>query len=146
MIRVLLIVLAAGVSVWQSSCTSGRNIHFVLPDGYTGRFEVVLDEGNGIDVKVENDRYTYEIPESGVLKVKSFEPFNEWHKKTAAYRSGKVIPDENEVDSNTPALRSLSGSGSRSIGGKNVGPVILGYAIGTEEQAKKIMSTPLSRP
>ena len=142
--RVLLFVLVASFSAPQSSCTSGRNIHFVLPDGYVGRFEVVLDEVNGADVKFENGRYTYEIPENGVLRVKSFEPFNEWHRKTAAYRSGKVIPDEDEVDSSVAALRSLSGSGSTSRGGKEVGPVILGYAIGTEDEARKVMTTTLT--
>jgi hypothetical protein len=143
-IGVLFFAIAAAVAVSQSSCTYGRNIHFVLPDGYAGRFEVVLDEVNGIDVKFEDGRYTYEIPESGILKVKSFEPFNDWHRKTAAYRNGTVIPDEDQVNSEIPALRSLSGSGSRSVGGKNVGPVILGYAIGTEDEARKAMTTTLT--
>jgi hypothetical protein len=144
-IRLILLVMTAGFSFSQSACNYGRNIHFILPDGFTGRFEVVLDEVNGSEIGFENGRYTYEIPQSGILKVKSFEPFQHWHTKTAAYQSGRRISDSSEVDSNTIALRSVGGSGSRNIGGTNVGPTILGYAIGTEDQARKLIDKELTQ-
>lgn len=142
-IRLILIAMTAGLSVSLSSCNYGRNIHFILPDAYTGRFEVVLDEVNGLDVKFENDRYTYQIPQSGVLKVKSFEPFQQWHEETAAYKSGQEIPRDSD-DPNVVALRSLGGSGTRNIEGQNVGPTILGFAVATEAQALKLMDTELT--
>ena len=118
------------------------DVHFILPDDYIGAFRITLDEAHGIDVKLENGRYTYNIPETGELKVKSFQPFMGCHKETAAYRSGKEIPAvDSTVRPDVIALRGGMGSGSREVDGKNVGPVILSYVIGTQEQENS-MKTP----
>lgn len=110
------------------------DVHFILSDGYIGSFRVVLDEERGVDTKLEKGRYVYVIPSSGELRVKTFDPFLGCHKENAAYQSGQNIPD---ADSSTAddviALRGGTGSGSRPINGKNVGPIILTYVIGTLE-------------
>jgi hypothetical protein len=109
-----------------------RTICFVLPDGYRGAFQLVLDKKKGIDVIGKDGRYIYEIPASGVLKVKSFKPFEGWHKEIAVYKSGESIPTEDStVPPSTVALR-LMGTSRR-----NNGPYIQTNIIGTQEEAKQ---------
>ena len=71
--------------------------------------------------------------------VKTFDPLLGCRKEYAAYKSGQNIPD---ADSNTPndaiALRGGIGSGSRPINGKNAGPIILTYVIGTAEDERNV--------
>jgi hypothetical protein len=140
--RVVLITLAVLSMTPSPACMFfNPGVHFILPDGYIGAFRIILDEGHGIDVKVEGGRYIYRIPENGELKVKSFEPFMKTHKETAAYRSGKEIPRvDSTVKLDVIALRGGMGSGSREVNGKNVGPVILTYVIGTREQENSLKS------
>ena len=138
--RILPLTLVILSLMLSPSCTSfNPGVHFILPDGYTGSFRIVLDETQGVDVKLEGDRYIYRIPEAGELKVKSFQPLMTWHKLTATYRSGKEIPyADSTVKPDAIALRSGPGSGSREIEGKNVGPIILFYVIGTQEQVNSV--------
>jgi len=97
-----------------------------------------LDEAHGIDVKLQGGRYTYTIPENGELAVKTLDPFMRSHKETAAYHNGQQVPTENSTTNpDVVALRDGPGSGSREVNGKNVGPIMLTYVIGTEEQLKK---------
>jgi hypothetical protein len=113
-------------------------IHFVLPDKYVGAFRIVLDDAHGIDVQPQGGRYICTIPETGELAVKTFEPFMHWHKVTAAYRNGQAIPTEvSTTNPDVVALREGPGSGSREVNGKNVGPIVLTYVIGTAEQLKQ---------
>ncbi len=114
-------------------------IHFILPNGYIGGFRIVLDELQGTDVQLRSGRYTYRIPERGELRVKTFQPFITWHKVTAEYTNGKEIPsDDSSVKPEVIALRSGPGSGSREVDGKNVGPIILTYVVGTQEQLNSV--------
>ena len=146
--RILLLTLIALIVISNSSCAVldlaqclNPDVHFILPDDYIGAFRITLDESHGIDVKLENGRYNYKIPEAGELKVKSFQPFIGCHKETAAYRSGKEIPRvDSTVKLDVIALRGGRGSGSREVNGKNVGPVILTYVIGTREQENSLKS------
>ena len=137
---VLNVALAAVIAGFAAGCfLIGPHIHFVLPDGYVGAFRLVLDEIGGADVEEEGGAYTYRIPKSGELKVKSFQPFMRWHQITASYEGGLEIPSEHsEVGADVIALRSGSGSGTREVDGKNVGPIILNYVIGTEEHVRSI--------
>jgi hypothetical protein len=112
--------------------TRNPTICFVLPDGYRGVFQLVLDEKQGVDVIHREGKYVYEIPVSGVLKIKSFKPFDGWHKEIAVYKSGESIPTEDStIAPNTVALR-LLGTSSH-----NKGPLAQTNVIGTEEQAKQ---------
>ena len=119
-----------------TGCLGLRNpsVHYVLPDGYTGVFEIILDEQNGLDVTREGWSYTYEIPPDGVLRVRSFAPFRRMHTVTAAYRSGSgiVIPDST-VSDDTIALRSL-GSYTRADG-----PDTMVSVIGTKKEADRVL-------
>jgi hypothetical protein len=121
--------------------------HFVLPDGYSGGFRIEQDEANGADLKLMGGRYVYEVPAGGVLKIKNFQSFMGCHSKTAAYQNGEEIPDGLHVGPDVVALRGGGGSGSREINGSNIGPTMVTYVIGTEDQEveffKKRGSTPV---
>ena len=115
------------------------SVHYVLPNGYTGVFTIVLDEASGVDVERKGWTYVYEIPLNGVLKVRSLSPLQQMHSETAAYQDGTGIPVYNStVKPDVIALRHGRGSGSRRIGDKNVGPTILTYVIGTQEQLNSV--------
>ncbi len=79
----------------------------------------------------KDGRYVYEIPPSGVLKVKTFSPFQGWHKEIAVYKNGSSIPTDDFTNPDTVALRLLGTSRH------NDGPLIQTNVIGTQEQAKQ---------
>ena len=138
--RFLIVKLVALIVGLCAGCDwFAPEIHFILPNGYVGGFRIVLDELQGTDVQLKAGRYTYRIPERGELRVKTFEPFMTWHKVTAEYTDGKEIPsDDSNVKPEVIALRSGPGSGSREVDGKNVGPIILTYVVGTQEQLNSV--------
>jgi hypothetical protein len=115
-----------------SQC-SDPPIHYVIPDGYTGAFQIVLDEVKGVDIKLENGSYTYNIPKAGQLRVKSFQPFYGCHKEIARYTNGTQLPtdDHNTVKSDTVALRVLGTTST------NDGPLTMTNVIGTQKEAEE---------
>lgn len=128
----LLTVVVSGCSL-LGEC-SNPPIHYVLADGYVGAFQLVLDEANGVDVKLKNRRYTYEIPKGGVLRVKTFQPLYGCHKEIATYKNGRELPAEDfsTVKPETVALRLLGMSGT------NDGPLTMTNVIGTQKQAEGV--------
>jgi hypothetical protein len=40
---------------------------YLIPKGFTGRIDVILDQANGLPKKYENGRRVYEIPSNGIL-------------------------------------------------------------------------------
>lgn len=116
-------------------------IHFVLPDGYVGAFRLVLDKRDGVDMRLENGRYTLEIPESGTLKIKSFKPFAVMHSKTAAYKSGKEVPHDpsGTLMPRSHALRRVwVVIGDIDENGEMIPPVVWTYMVGTKRQADNL--------
>ena len=112
-------VLAVVSLITFISCMSSTGVHHVLPDGYVGMFKIVLDETGGVEISPKDGRYVYEIPASGILKVKSFAPFRPWHDESAAYRDGtKIKLWDSKVPDDAVVLRSLGestrGSGPQS--------------------------------
>jgi hypothetical protein len=112
---------------------SNPAVHYTLPDGYVGVFKIVLDESAGADVKPNGGRYTYEIPDEGILRVKDLESLRQMHEETAAYRNGNriIIPDS-KLSDDTVALRSL-GQHTR---GK--GPYTIVFVIGNKWDADRV--------
>ena len=74
--------------------TDSPTLIFILPDGFKGLVRISEDKNNGLDLRVKNGEYTVEIPQSGNLVVRSFKPFNHWHKEKARYKSGETILDQ----------------------------------------------------
>lgn len=130
LILFLLITQVTACTLFQD--LARPTICFVLPDAYRGAFQLVLDETGGADVSARDGKYFYEIPASGVLKVKTFKPFEGYHKEIAVYKNGQEIPSEN---SNSPpeliALRLLGTSRH------NDGPLKQTNVIGNKEEAKQ---------
>ena len=68
-------------------------IQFIVPSNYRGVVFIDLDIVNGIDPAVRShSTYTYDIPETGRLKVKTLSLFQEYHKMTARYADGRPLP------------------------------------------------------
>ena len=109
--------------------TSRPTICFVLPDGYVGAFQLVLDEKTGIEVSQRDGKYVFEIPASGSLNVKTFHPLDGERKYVAMYKDGSIIPTD---DYNHPDLVSLRVLGTSQ---HNAGPFVITSVIGTEKQA-----------
>ncbi len=109
------------------------SVHYVLPDRYVGVFKIILDESSGVSVNRKGWRYTYEIPPSGILRIKSFAPIEQWHEETAAYRNGtKLLIPDSTVSDGAVALRSL-GTYTRGDG-----PPTMTFVIGTKAQEDEL--------
>jgi hypothetical protein len=109
--------------------TSRPTICFVLPDGYVGAFQLVLDEKTGIEINEKDGKYIYEIPSSGSLNVKTFRPLDTPSKYVAMYKDGSIIPTDDLRHPDIVSLRVLGTSQH------NDGPFVITLVIGTEKQA-----------
>jgi hypothetical protein len=87
---ILLLALCYGCSSY------GTPVHFVVPAEFRGPIFLVLDESDGIEVTPTGGKYVYRIPVTGLVRIKSFKPFEPWHKETASYDDGTPIPHELE--------------------------------------------------
>jgi len=92
-------VISSGLLVLGCSQVTSSGIHFQVAPGYSGAFALVLDPTNGVDVVKQNGTYTYAIPSNGVLRVRTFDPFAQPHKESAAYANGGTIPTETSMNS-----------------------------------------------
>jgi hypothetical protein len=97
----------------------GYPIVLVVPEGYRGPVRLIIDRQQGVDVRLIDEKYTYHIPETGMLLIKDDSPFRQWHSMTAMYTDGKLIPIDHpgNLPSDAVSLHSL-GSGARIQGGK----------------------------
>lgn len=96
-------------------------------------FKIILDEQNGADVKLEDGSYTLEIPPEGILKIKSFKPFDAWHESTARYKGGKEIAIfGSPLADDATALRDV---GTQQRGN---GPLINMIVIGTRAEENRV--------
>ena len=68
----------------------GRSIHYVVPDGFRGPLYIVGDSDYD-DPPVEDGKYVFRFPESGVLIVNNVKMFNRWHSSTAEWSSGETL-------------------------------------------------------
>jgi hypothetical protein len=71
----------------------GSPVELVAPKGYTGMVWLVLDP-NGEDIRLVDGQYRITIPASGVLRVRSLQPMEQWHAFSARYDDGTPIPSD----------------------------------------------------
>src|SRR5687768_7802659 len=71
---------------------SGPPVHFIVPDGFRGRIDIVLDAKQGSRIETHDGTYVLIIPASGTLRVRSLQSLDRWHTATAAYVSGTSLP------------------------------------------------------
>src|SRR6266480_1053785 len=89
-----LLVLAA--SLLLIGCSSnGPPIEMTIPKGFTGPIWIILDE-SAPELPLVDGRYRVVIPASGVLRVRSFKPFERWHAFTANYDDRTPVPGEGD--------------------------------------------------
>jgi len=126
------VLLPFGMVAFHRS--SGYPIVMVITDGYTGPVRLIIDEYQGAEVPLENDKYTYHIPKSGTLLIKDGSPFRRWHSMTATYKNGVPIPIDNERTRPADAISlHYVGSGVKTHGGKEC----IEYIIGTKADLYK---------
>jgi hypothetical protein len=78
-----------------SGCSnSGKPVLFILPNDFTGEFQVVKDSVEGTDVPERHGEWVFEIPASGVLRVKSDRALYRWHAERARYADGRPVSCE----------------------------------------------------
>lgn len=92
-IMLIAVVLPFGMIAYNSR--SGYPIVMVIPDGYRGPVRLIINNQEGVEVPLENGKYTYHIPESGTLLIKDDSPFRQWISMTTVYSNGKPIPMDN---------------------------------------------------
>jgi hypothetical protein len=112
---------------------SGPPVDIVVPKGFTGPVWIMLDP-DGQDIPLVDGRYQVIIPKDGVLRVKSFHPFERWHQSSSKYDDGTLLPEEpggNPAGPDTVALRG-GGSAITQRDGKDVH--WMPYFVGTAKQ------------
>ena len=114
----------------------GDPVHFQLPDNYRGVFKLVLDPTNGLVVSLKEGQFTYVIPTNGVLRVKTFDPFDPFHTESASYAGGTPIPMGPLLNPNiSPDVVACRDTGMHEDTGENGQWVrSIAYVIGTENQ------------
>lgn len=128
------------ILMFATSCDSqdGGVIELILPNGFRGVFVIELDPVHGVPPTSTGNVATYRIPESGILHVSSFSPFEEWHKKQARQQDGKEIPTIND-ESRGVSTKDLD-TEVRLRGGMNDGQRIY-FLVGTEAELQELRST-----
>lgn len=98
---------------------NGPPVELVVPTGFTGTVYLPLDAA-GSDIPLVNGRYQIVVPADGVLRVRSYQPLQEWHSFSARYKDGTLIPWDHSSDSGVlPDAVAVRGSGF--IGGERDG-------------------------
>jgi hypothetical protein len=108
-IILIAILLPFGTIAYNNQ--SGSPIAIVIPTGYRDPVKLIIDKQQGVEVPLENGKYTYHIPESGTLLIKDDRPFRQWHSMAETYTNGKLIPID-YVETLPPDTVSLHSLGS----------------------------------
>jgi hypothetical protein len=110
---------------------SGSPIHFIIPNGFNGKVEIIHDAENGMTLTNRAGTLVCAIPPTGQLRVKSLQPFQSWHSETASYENeSKLLPASN---SNGISFFALGTYAISSTSGSNAQGVI--YFVGTKADA-----------
>jgi hypothetical protein len=112
-------------------------VHYILPDGYEGVFTIIEDAAAGVDVVAANQEYRYQVPESGVLRVRTIDSIRSAHLASASYRNGTRLPSGDAGDA--PDDRT---DGSQLYSLELVNEKAVKYLIGTKEQREAILQAP----
>ena len=128
--KLLLLLISLGFLSGGCDHGEGDPVHIIVPAGFQGIVQIVVDGTDSGGYRYTNGRHEYTIPASGILHVRTSEPFHQWHKRTAADTAGNPIHDFDEP-APTPGSVLVKGFGVRSI---NNGPPTHGFAIGTNSQ------------
>ena len=123
--RAFIIAVVLALLIGETGC--GRDsptMLFILPNGFSGLFVISEDRNNGVILDRTNNAYPLEIPENGRLAVKSFAPFNHWHKVSAKFKDGKNLPVATTTRTSEIALHELP----------SVGGIGIYYFVGSQSE------------
>jgi hypothetical protein len=109
-------------------------VDIVVSKGFTGPIWIVLDP-EGKDMPQVNGRYQVVIPADGVLRVRSFRPFEQWHQMSARYADGTSLPEADGGKPAGPDVVALRGGHSVVAGGNDIRWIA--YFVGTAKQYKE---------
>jgi hypothetical protein len=80
------------VLIFTIGCnTSGPPVEFEISNGFVGHIWLIED-GAASEVPLEDGKYLVRVPANGVLRVRNFQPFAQWHSQTVRYADGTNIP------------------------------------------------------
>lgn len=93
-IRLVVILLALtlpGTLVFfHDAGNNGQPIDIVIPNQFMGEVCLIQDT-NAPDMPLFSNRYLLIIPPSGVLRVRSLHPFDQFHQQTIRFMDGRMI-------------------------------------------------------
>ena len=114
-------------------------VHHILPDNFSGIYVIQKGHEDSNSYKVDSERFIFEIPQSGILKVTpdAFEKYcidlsRKNIRLTASFSDGKVIEKYSPLsapadpESENPMLHSILGARDS-----------IWYAVGTYKQLKE---------
>lgn len=105
---------------------TGPDIEFVLPDGFQGKFTIVIDRKKGEKPVEKAGKVVVRIGKDGVATIRDDRFFTVWHKHAARYENGTRIPTDTD-DRTRPedtAARFVTGSNEEMV-----------YLVGTAKEA-----------
>lgn len=116
---------------------AGVPIHFLVPTGFRGEIQIIEDKQTGAALIQENGRLVINVPASGRVVVRSFQPFEQEHRESASFADGTTIPFPAEFTTEVP--RNLLGfyGGGFSRGGKYSQETLV-YFLGTQEELERL--------
>jgi hypothetical protein len=70
----------------------GPDIQIVVPDGYRGLVQI-QEVSSAEEMSLVDGTYRIEVPENGVVQVKSVEPFGKWQRTKVFFANGMELND-----------------------------------------------------
>ncbi len=150
---ILLVLILGGVramiksGIKQAIISSAPTVEIVVPPGFTGPVWIIEDPMAESLTALEDGRYQVEIPENGVLRVRSAQSFDPTVSRslTARYEDGTPLPGPYDAvpAGDTIALRPLGGT--ITVGGGPMRRKFLFY-VGTESEAQASSAKPGQPP
>jgi hypothetical protein len=128
-------LLITALAILLTGCNNdGDPIHIVVPPGFEGVIQIVVDGKDGGGYQHLNGQHRYTIPADGVLHVRSSEPFEKWHKLSASDLAGKTIYwiEPAAPTPQDPIIREFGTSIT------NNGPPIMWFAVGSPEFVARV--------
>ncbi len=112
------------------------SIHFVIPDDFIGRIDIVHDSAKGMPLEQNHNALTIEIPKSGQLQVRSLSVLQSPHTLSASFRSGRQLPVNLDNATSNDARVCLWPLGS--ISGTHFPQKTFQFIVGTATQRDNI--------
>src|SRR5258706_12960776 len=95
-------VVAFGLITYANRL-EGSPVKIIVPDGYKGKFWIVIDKVKGQTPSLVNGIWVFEIPPSGTLLINDDGPLSVGHEESYYFRSGQRFnPTSDDIGSTEP--------------------------------------------